>query len=319
VLTNIPANLVRPDAAKITAIDGVPTGPPATKLCTMWPNRVWVVEPYQGILAMALSVVEGIEVRNSVRLSNEHLRLLWNDWSRLATVAPDLAEPALHFIVDGDRPEILQKLAANAGCGRALGLHGTVDWQTKGGDRKARLAFFQKPPQTDGSFYLRLAQAYDAAATTDRKPNRHRSANLPAWIDLMLAETTANSDHTLGGISYRPKGPKVGFSAEVFEQMLIAGGGALHLPGGGQVPACAGGCASPERKAGIDSGSFGNRGKCPTGHLRKRRIAGTDRRRTREVGGPKNTPRCGSADRERKRYRDHRRHRRHCPLPVILH
>jgi hypothetical protein len=173
---------------------------------------------------MALPAIDSIEVRNSVRLSNEHLALLWNDWSRLSTVVPDLAEPVLKFIVDGDHPEVLQKLAATAGCGRALGLHGCVDWQTKGGDRKARLGFFKQPPATDGLFYHRLAQAYDAAATADRKPNRHRSASLPAWIDLMLAEAASNAEHTLGGISYRPNGPKVAFSAAVFEQMLIAGG-----------------------------------------------------------------------------------------------
>ncbi len=152
-------------------------------------------------------------------------RLLWKDWSRLSAVVPDLAEPALHFIVDGDRAEVLTRLSAAAGCGIGLGLHGCVHWQTKGaGDRKARVALFKQPPAVDAAFYRRLAQAYNAAATADRKANQQKLAGLPEWVDLMLSEVTNTNEAATGGYYYRAKGPKTAFTASLFEQMLAAGG-----------------------------------------------------------------------------------------------
>jgi hypothetical protein len=174
---------------------------------------------------MAQSTVDGIELKNAIALSSEQLALLWQDWSRLSSVAPDLAEPVLRFIVDGDDPDVLNRLTGTAGCGEALGLYGCIDWQTKPAvDRKARLAFFKQPPLADGAFYHRLAQAYDAAATAARKSNRQKPASLPAWIDLMLAEVTGSEEISHGGYSYRHDRAKAALNASLFEQMIEAGG-----------------------------------------------------------------------------------------------
>ena len=174
---------------------------------------------------MALSTIDGIELRNSISLSTGHLELLWKDWSRLTTIAPDFAEPVLRFIVDADDAGILQRLERTAGCGLALGLHGCVDWQTKGaGDRKARLAFFKHPPAADAAFYRRLAQAYDGAATADRKANRLKQVSLPVWVDLMLYEVTTDTDRAIGERFYGRKRSEVAFTANLFEQMIVAAG-----------------------------------------------------------------------------------------------
>ncbi len=151
-------------------------------------------------------------------ISDEQLSLLRDDFARLDTVKPGLVESILAYVVEGKGPEILDRLAATPGCGRALDLAGCS--MVSGVNRAARARFFDNPPAADPQFFVRLAKVYDAAARPDRivTPN-HPSLGLPNWIEQFLWEATNSSPYLYSSVEL--KSP---FRADVMEQVLVASG-----------------------------------------------------------------------------------------------
>ena len=102
---------------------------------------------------------------NSV-ISDEQLSLLRDDFARLDAFWPCLADSIIEYVVNGQGQEVLDRLVAMPGRGRALDLAGCS--HSPGVNRAARARFFASPPAADPSFFLRLARVYDALAWPDR-------------------------------------------------------------------------------------------------------------------------------------------------------
>jgi hypothetical protein len=162
---------------------------------------------------------KGATASASSPISGVHRAQLQTDFAQLAPVAADLPESVFQYVVEGTGADVLDRLAATPGCGKALGLVPCVTWGNFGGPA-FRAAFFKEPPPADPVFFLRLARIYAAAAQSDRTPNASRWATgLPDWLDVFLWEATNSSPHvyTLGE-------EKCPFRAEVMEQMIVAAG-----------------------------------------------------------------------------------------------
>jgi hypothetical protein len=162
----------------------------------------------------------GATAPGKTALCDEDLSRLRNDFAQLDAVSPELSESVIRYVIDGDGPEILGRLAAMPGCGRALGLAFCVDWHNPGGNRTDRATFFKNPPAADPPLFLRLAEVYDAAARPDRLASLMcYSLGLPDWIELFLWEATNSSPGTF--TTFEQKCP---FKAAVLERMIAAAG-----------------------------------------------------------------------------------------------
>ena len=151
-------------------------------------------------------------------ISEEHLAFLRDDFARLDAFWPGLADSIIEYVVNGQGEEVLDRLVAMPGRGRALDLTGCS--LIAGVNRAARARFFASPPAADPLFFLRLARVYDAAAWPDRIVNpNYPSLGLPDWIELFLWEATNSSPYIYSTVEQ-----KIPFRAEVVEQMLLAAG-----------------------------------------------------------------------------------------------
>ena len=149
-------------------------------------------------------------------------RIPAEDFARLDVARPGLADSIMEFVVNGQGQEVLDRLAATPGCGKALDLAGCS--MLSGVNRAARARFFANPPAANPLFFLRLARVYDAAARPDRivTPN-YPSLGLPDWIELLLWEATSSSPYMYSSVE-----PKSRFH-DMMEQVGLSPAGSPRI------------------------------------------------------------------------------------------
>ncbi|MDQ3623145.1 MAG: DUF4132 domain-containing protein [Verrucomicrobiota bacterium] len=157
----------------------------------------------------------GKPFENKAGLPEPMVELLAHDFEQLEQSWPGLPERVLRYVLDDDSPAVLGELAANDGCGVALGLTSSkADYYKP--VVKPRTLFFQQVESDDAALFLRLAKVYDAAS---RQPRQYLFGVFGSgleWLEAFLWEASnlPKSSSATDGQSCRS------VTAALLEQML---------------------------------------------------------------------------------------------------
>lgn len=167
--------------------------------------------------------------KNQTGVPEEYLILLEEDLGQLAAVDPELPASLLRYVIDGEGPESVERLATAPRKEKPFVWPGVMVPVQAAPEKRARLEFFARPAIDDPHLYVRHVRVLQAIWRHNRVENQVKGgwAMLaePSWLEVFFFELNSLRDYAREHDLPEP----AGMTIQLLERMIAAEGQSADL------------------------------------------------------------------------------------------